>query len=50
MIKQTLVKYKREITIVGLVILLLSVGMCTHNRQKTLQGEYNILKEQYQTQ
>lgn len=50
MIKQTLTQYKREIIIVVLVILLLSVGFCSHNRQKTLQGEYNILKEQYQTQ
>lgn len=49
-IKKSVNTYKREIIIAGLLILLLSVGFCSHNRQKTLQGEYNILKEQYQTQ
>lgn len=50
MIKKTLTQYKREIIIAVLAILLLSVWTCSNNRQKTLQGEYNILKEQYQTQ
>ena len=39
-------KYTREITIVGLVILLLSVWTCSHNAQKVAQGETKQLKEQ----
>lgn len=49
-IKKTLVQYKREITIVGLLILLLSVWTCSHNAQKVAQGETKQLKEQLKHQ
>jgi len=43
-------KYTREITIVGLLILLLSVWTCSHNAQKVAQGETKQLKEQLKQQ
>ena len=49
-IKKILVQYKREIIIVGLVILLLSVWTCSHNAQKVAQGETKQLKEQLKQQ
>lgn len=39
-------KYIREISIVGLIILLLSVSYCSHNQQKVAEGEKKVLKEQ----
>lgn len=39
-------KYLREMVIVGLTVLLLSVWTCSHNSQKVAQGETKQLKEQ----
>lgn len=50
MIKNVVAKYTREITIVGLLILLLSVWTCSHNAQKVAQGETKQLKEQLKHQ
>lgn len=50
MIKNVVAKYTREITIVGLLILLLSVWTCSHNAQKVAQGETKQLKEQLKQQ
>lgn len=43
---ETIKKYTREIIIVGLIILLLSVSYCSHNQQKLAEGEKEVLKEQ----